>query len=121
MSVDEPTLGSEIVDRAGDVLIQRGERLYVVRRAKRWQAFVPKSLMGGIGLWDLFFTLVFNLMRAVPPLFSSQWQVGVFWVRNAKDPGSKHTMVLKEFVSDLEAASQRQDELVRHVNSGQFD
>jgi hypothetical protein len=68
MSVDGPTLGSEIVDRDGDVLIQRGERLYVVRRAKRWQAFAPKSLMGSIGLWDLFFTLVFNLLRAAPPL-----------------------------------------------------
>lgn len=95
MSVDEPTLGSEIVDRDGDVLIQRGERLYVVRRAKRWQAFVPKSLMGGIDPWDLFLTLVFNLLRAVPPLFTRQWQVGVFLVRSAKDPGMKHTVVCK--------------------------
>ena len=45
MSVDDSTLGSEIVDGDGDVPIQRGERIYVVRRGKRWQAFVPESLM----------------------------------------------------------------------------
>lgn len=75
---EERVLAGAYVEKAGDVVVLRGERVLVARCTKRWQAFVPRSFASEVaGLSDVFAAAFLGGLRGIPPLMAPGWQVGV--------------------------------------------
>lgn len=117
--MDELELTPFLVQKEGDILIERGQTMYVVRSIKRYQEFVPRPMFDSLNPFSILWGIIFGLGRMVPPLFTDQWQSGAIAVPTEKARRPK-VFEKQKFKTRAEAETHR-DALEARVRAGDFD
>jgi signal peptidase I len=107
-----------LVRKPGDIVVERSGGVYVVRCIRRYQEFVPRPMFDSLNPINILFGILFGLLRMVPPLFTGQWQSGVFVVPGK---GGRPRVLEKSKFATQVAAETHRDELNARLRAGGFD
>jgi hypothetical protein len=105
--------------RDGDVFIERGKWMYVVRRATSRQSLTRESWWDGT-LVGFFGYLLFAGVEGLIAKSSHTWKVGVLRYPNTKLGGRIRVLTKEQLPEGVDPQS-RVEELVVAVNKGDFD
>jgi hypothetical protein len=111
-------MSAGITRREGDVIIERGKWVYVVRHVRGRETLVSENWWDGT-LGGLVVTLSTAVIETIVGETSKNWKVGVLRYRTGLF--GRIRVVFKERLPDGEDPAVRVQELVESVNRGEFD